>query len=173
MGKRDFEKSRHVEMAAVAAVEAELYRRYNSELRKGYEVYMTRSNAPVSDLHCISPKGTPFDISVKGVSSAKTGAIVQGSFFKEVRKNLFLIIVEVPLDQPDKPFRFFILSLAKAKAEHEKQYEGRIGKDGKAYTKKGDRPLALNPDGTIKLDGLDRRSFEKYEGPKQWDKLPK
>lgn len=170
MEKRDREKSRHVELAAVAAVKAELHRRYNFELKRGYEIYMTESNAPRSDLYCTSPEGTEFDIQVKGTSSAKTGVFIQGTFFKENRKNLFLIVVETRLDQPSEPFRFFILSLEEAKAEHNKLYADRIDKDGRPLTKKG-RPFSLNPDGTVKGEGLTWGSIKNYE--KQWDKLPK
>lgn len=168
MVKRDREKSRHVELAAVAAVKAELHKRYNFELKRGYEIYMTESNAPCKDLHCTSPEGTGFDIQVKGASDAKTGVFIQGTFFKENRKNLFLIAVDIPLNQPSEPFRFFILSLEDAIAEHNKSYG--IGEDGKPLSKKG-RPMALYPDGTIKCDGLTWESIKNYE--KKWDKLPK
>jgi hypothetical protein len=168
--KKDTEKSRHVELAAVAAVKAELHKRYNFELKKGYEIYMTESNAPCKDLHCTSPEGTEFGIQVKGASDAKTGVFIQGSFFKRNGKNLFLIAVETPLNQPSEPFRFFILSLEDAIVEHNKLYADRMDKDGRLLTKKG-RPLSLNSDGTVKGDGLIWESIKNYE--KKWDKLPK
>jgi hypothetical protein len=134
----------HTSLTATLAVGAELSRR-------GYDVAFTIGNTPRIDLLCAVPDGKAFKVQVKGISYS-SGIWVQKAFFDaDFQKDLFLVIVLVPLDEVS-PLRFFVLSHDDAKQEF--SIMPKIKKDG-------------NP---VDSWGLNWGSITRHE--KKWAKLP-
>ena len=114
----------------------------------------TLGNTPKIDMLCSVPDGTPFKIQVKGISGAN-GFYIDKSFFDgRAQRELFLVVVLVPLPNDDAPMRFFILSHRDAKSEFSKMPKHK--RDGRPY---------------LRGSGLNWGSVKPYENA--WNTFPK
>ena len=140
-------KEHYVEWGAAFAVAAELTRR-------NYDVSFTIGNTPRVDLLCAVPDGPDFKIQVKGISSANAFWVQKKFFDAPTQNNLFLVVVLVPLNQPEKPFRFFILTHGEAKFAY--SHMRKLKRSGEPYKDSE--------------TGLNWGEIKNHEG--RWDKFP-
>jgi len=136
----------HTAWAGTLAVAAELSRR-------GYDAALTLGNTPAFDLICASPKGTPFTMQVKSVTTESSVLIGKTLLAPEPKADLFFAVVVVPA-KDDDPMEFRILTHQEM-VEHWKEMPT-VKKDGKPYKKF--------------KEGVLWKMLKPYSGG--WDKLP-
>ena len=119
--------------------------------RRGYLVSMTLGNAPVTDLLVISPKGTHFQIDVKGQVNKSYWLIGRRN---KAQKDLFYILVYIPKGNSCPEFSILRSStIMKLKNKHRQKRKS----EGKLYNEN--------------MGGIDWKAPNKYKS--KWNILPK
>jgi hypothetical protein len=136
----------HTAWAGALAVASELSRR-------SYDATLTLGNTPTLDLLCASPRGKPFKVQVKSLTTENAVLIQKHMLEGEPQPDLFFAIVIVPASETE-PMQFRIMTHREV-VKHWREIP-KVKKNGQPY-KPG-------------MDGLNWSIVKPYTGG--WDKLP-